>query len=167
MKEYVEGDPVKNGGMNLKGIQMDDYDKFYSICDKTMVGFVKSGKEGSLEQHPIQCFYGVKKDAEATDKEEARQARAQLAEDESRKGSVILAQTSSQHQTDIKKRRGKKHNPFAAHKPSADSDLYITAVNANPHSVWKANPCMLTKTHPDYKQCLDKKNTLNLAQTTA
>lgn len=64
VKEYVEGDPVKNGGKNLSQVKMDDYDKFYSICDKTMVGFVKEGNEGSMEQHPVQCFYGVKKETE-------------------------------------------------------------------------------------------------------
>lgn len=40
IKEYVEGDPIKSGTKNLGQVASDDYDKFYSQCDRTMVGFV-------------------------------------------------------------------------------------------------------------------------------
>ena len=40
LKEYVNSDPLKSGAKALAGVETDDYDKFYSQCDKTMVGFV-------------------------------------------------------------------------------------------------------------------------------
>lgn len=59
LKEYVDNDPRKHGLMHLADVQSDDYDKFYSVCDKTMVGFVYS-TTGSMSNHPAQCFFGVK-----------------------------------------------------------------------------------------------------------
>lgn len=40
---------------NILMVSFDEYDKFQSQCDKTMVGFVKpqSGDDSSLTQHPI------------------------------------------------------------------------------------------------------------------
>lgn len=40
VKEYVENNPLKDGVKNLAELATDDYDKFYSQCDRTMVGFV-------------------------------------------------------------------------------------------------------------------------------
>jgi hypothetical protein len=36
----VASEPLKIGAKKLKSLATDDYDKFYSECDKTMVGFV-------------------------------------------------------------------------------------------------------------------------------
>ena len=63
LKEYVDNDPLKHGAKNLVHLETDDYTKFYSLCDKTMVGFVQQ-PSGSMISHPIQCFYGVKTDTE-------------------------------------------------------------------------------------------------------
>ena len=52
VKEYVDGDPRKHGAKNLMEIQTDDYDKFYSVCDKTMIGFVQQSS-GTMTSHPV------------------------------------------------------------------------------------------------------------------
>ena len=41
---------------------------FRSVCDQTMVGFVvRSG--GTMEAHPVECFYAHKGEAKKADKE--------------------------------------------------------------------------------------------------
>lgn len=129
---------------NILLVSFDEYDKFQSQCDRTMVGFVKpqSSDDMTLTQHPIQCFYGVKASSDKST------SLAQVSHHEKRKG-------------------GNRKNLFYQHTPNEDSDILITSINSDPNSSWKANPCMLTKKHPDYKQCLDLKKTqnLNLAQT--
>ena len=68
LKPYVSSDPLAMGAQRIaqQNVQTDDYDKFYSLCDRTMVGFVQDTNSGSsLSQHHIECFYGVK---EASDK---------------------------------------------------------------------------------------------------
>lgn len=65
VKEYVSQEPLKYGLVQLKSVQTDDYDKFYSQCDKTMVGFVQDkNQKGSLNSHLIQCFYAVKEESD-------------------------------------------------------------------------------------------------------
>ena len=63
LKEYVNSDPLKSGAKALAGVETDDYDKFYSQCDRTMVGFVMQ-KGSTMTNHKIQCVYGVKESAE-------------------------------------------------------------------------------------------------------
>jgi len=42
-----------------------DYDKFYSQCDQTMVGFVQDKNSGStMKNHNVECFYAVKESSE-------------------------------------------------------------------------------------------------------
>jgi hypothetical protein len=48
-----------------------------------------------------------------------------------------------------KGRKSYKQNPLLAHKPSEVTDLQITEIN-NMNISWKANTCMLTKSHKDY-----------------
>ena len=53
LKEYVSSDPLSLGVKNDKGLKdlaTDDYNKFYSQCDKTMVGFVQT-PGGSMKNH--------------------------------------------------------------------------------------------------------------------
>jgi len=38
---------------------------------------------------------------------------------------------------------------YDAHSPSEENDLYIESINSQ-NLTWKANECMLTKTHPKY-----------------
>ena len=40
VKESVASDPLESGAKSLSQLDTDDYDKFYSQCDRTMVGFV-------------------------------------------------------------------------------------------------------------------------------
>ena len=53
-----------------------------------------------------------------------------------------------------------KSNIFKDHIPSNESDLYITSINDNFNSTWKANICMLSKNHKDYdiNQCEPNRN---------
>mmetsp|Transcript_4265 Transcript_4265/g.6272 ORF Transcript_4265/g.6272 Transcript_4265/m.6272 type:complete len:100 (-) Transcript_4265:307-606(-) len=52
LKEYVDSDPLKDGIKKLAELDTDDYDKFYSICDKTMVGFVQQrGSPSTMDNH--------------------------------------------------------------------------------------------------------------------
>ena len=37
-----------------------------------------------------------------------------------------------------------------AHKPSKDMDAFITKINNNKDSTWKADICLLSKDHQDY-----------------
>jgi hypothetical protein len=63
IKEYVTSDALSQGAKEIKkhGVETDDYDKFYSQCDHTMVGFVQDKKNPtSMSEHHIECFYGVK-----------------------------------------------------------------------------------------------------------
>lgn len=73
LKEYVNSDPLKSGAKALAGVETDDYDKFYSMCDRTMVGFVMS-KGNSMSNHRIQCVYGIKETAEKPKEEEKKPA---------------------------------------------------------------------------------------------
>jgi hypothetical protein len=42
VKEYVSSDPLQDAEKlsKNKDLDTDDYDKFYSECDRTMIGFV-------------------------------------------------------------------------------------------------------------------------------
>ena len=40
LKEYVQAAPMKNGAKSISDVQIDDYDKFYSECDRSMIGFI-------------------------------------------------------------------------------------------------------------------------------
>jgi len=40
LKEYVQAAPMKNGAKGISDVQIDDYDKFYSECDRSMIGFI-------------------------------------------------------------------------------------------------------------------------------
>lgn len=42
---------------------------------------------------------------------------------------------------------------FQENKPSQEQDQYITWINQQ-NMTWKANPCLLSKDHPDYSFCL-------------
>lgn len=50
--------------------------------------------------------------------------------------------------------RGKHANLFAEFKKSDEADKRISHINDNPELyTWKANPCLLQKSHPDYAAC--------------
>ena len=51
---------------------------------------------------------------------------------------------------------GKRPSLFHTHVPSEDNDLLIETIN-NSNLTWKANECMLTKSHAKYnkEQCED------------
>lgn len=75
VKEYVTANALVEGEKPIKkaGLETDDYDKFYSQCDQTMVGFVQDKKNPtSLAEHHIECFYGVK---ESIDKPKAAELK--------------------------------------------------------------------------------------------
>ena len=56
-------------------IKASDYDKFYSQCDKSMVGFVrKQGGSSSMTNHEVKCFYGVK---ESSDEQSVKETKTQ------------------------------------------------------------------------------------------
>lgn len=63
LKEYVAADPVALGAKAIKDVYTDDYDKFYSECDRTMVGFVQGGGS-TMTEHHVQCFYAIKEGSE-------------------------------------------------------------------------------------------------------
>lgn len=54
---------------------------------------------------------------------------------------------------------------FQSHAASEESDLQIESINAQ-NLTWKANECMLTKTHPKYnkQQCEGPDQTTTLTQ---
>ena len=67
VKEYVTENALAQGEKPIKkaGLETDDYDKFYSQCDQTMVGFVQDKKNPtSMAEHHVECFYGVKASAD-------------------------------------------------------------------------------------------------------
>ena len=46
-------------------MQIDDYDRFYSDCDQTMVGLYNMREEGGdMDSYPVGCFYGVKTESD-------------------------------------------------------------------------------------------------------
>lgn len=114
VKEYVTSSPIEKGAKALKDLSTDDYDKFYSQCDRTMVGFVhKEGDGSTMKEHPVQCFYGIKADAEKEDKKE--DAKPKDKEEEDKESTLLMIDGSR------KKQRGKrryKANPFDEHVPS-------------------------------------------------
>lgn len=40
LKDYITKDPLESGTKLIQDLQTDDYNKFNSECDKTMIGFV-------------------------------------------------------------------------------------------------------------------------------
>lgn len=67
VKEYVISDPLKSGAKAIKNVETDDYDKFYSQCDRTMVGFIQNkDSRSTMKEHNVDCFYAIKTDAETT-----------------------------------------------------------------------------------------------------
>lgn len=60
-------------------------------------------------------------------------------------------------------KKGKRMKNKFLDGPSKETDELIMKVNANPEKYgWKANECMLTKTHPKYDagKCSSKKQSL-------
>ena len=110
---------------------------FDSICNATMVGFVQDrNHSGSMEKHRVQCFYG-----EALPNKDDSASLAQ-SEDV-----IHLAQTKAKREV-----LPKQGNLFEQHVPSDASDMLIEYINKDDKLPWKANTCMLQKSHPSY-QC--------------
>lgn len=66
LKEYVLSDPLKSGAKAIKNVETDDYDKFYSQCDRTMVGFIQDkGHASTMKEHAVDCFFAIKADSES------------------------------------------------------------------------------------------------------
>lgn len=64
-----------------------------------------------------------------------------------------------------KGRRSYKANPTLTHRPTDETDLEIMEINSQKGS-WRANTCMLSKSHEHYGAHCDG-NTVSLAQTEA
>lgn len=65
IKKNVTTDPLKADFKKMAKLvqEVDDQAKgqFDSVCNKTMVGFVQNkSKPGTLQKHPVTCFYGHK-----------------------------------------------------------------------------------------------------------
>ena len=61
----MTSDPLKTDFRKMAQLvrEVDDQAKgqFDSICNQTMVGFVmNTNKPGTLQSHPVTCFYGHK-----------------------------------------------------------------------------------------------------------
>ena len=157
LKEYVSSEFMDKGARDIKDVQTDDYDKFYSLCDRTMVGFVQDKQSrSSLADHHVTCFYGIKAASDNGDKKPDVKAKVQTEDDGTTDISLLQLKSTTS-------RRGKKYkaNPLLTHVPSDVTDLEITEHNAaNP--TWKANVCMLQKHHKDYGTHCEKP--LSLAQ---
>ena len=62
-----------------------------------------------------------------------------------------------------KGRKSYKANPILTHRPSDETDLEIMSINSGGNS-WKANTCMLSKSHEHYGAHCDG-SSISLAQT--
>lgn len=93
LKEYVQSDPIQSGAKGISDVQIDDYDKFYSACDRTMIGVIHDkGRPSSMAEHHIECFYAVKEDSDkAVEQKLAEQAKQQkLVEQEAADAQLLL-----------------------------------------------------------------------------
>ena len=82
-----------------------------------------------------------------------------LSEDEAE---LLQTSSSKDEMMPQKGRRIFKSNPLLTHVPSDITDLEISEINSGNGS-WKANTCMLSKSHKDYGSHCEKSNTLMLA----
>ena len=65
LKEYVQSEPFRTGARGISDVQIDDYDKFYSQCDRTMIGFIQDmSTPSTMTDHNVACFYANKNSAE-------------------------------------------------------------------------------------------------------
>lgn len=100
---------------------------YQSKCDQTMIGFAQNlENRSSIDKHTVTCFYGRKIPGTVG------------------KESQSIAQAGSEGP--LKRSAG---NSFARHVPSEVTDAYIQKVN-DMNLSWKANTCMLSKSHPGY-----------------
>jgi ketosteroid isomerase-like protein len=63
LKPDISKNPTNELVQKFESLKTGDYNKFDSLCDQTMVGFVQSipsitNKTYSLAEHFVQCFYG-------------------------------------------------------------------------------------------------------------
>lgn len=63
-----------------------------------------------------------------------------------------------------KAKKSFRKNPLLEHVPSDETDLEISEINSQ-NLTWKANVCMLQKTHKDYGSHCQKSEATSLAQT--
>jgi hypothetical protein len=105
-----------------------------------MIGFVhKLDDLGTMENHKISCFYGSKD-------------KSQLYEDQV--APVNLGQGNQTNSTletsEAPSKRGAV-NLYDKHNATAETDDFIAHINGNQNIYgWKANTCMLQKSHKDY-----------------
>lgn len=64
VKPEVSSKPESEPLSEFAGIKSGDYNKFDSLCDKTMVGFVMNipsitNKVSTMQSHDVKCFFGV------------------------------------------------------------------------------------------------------------
>lgn len=62
MKTDISKNPAYELVQKFDSLKTGDYNKFDSLCDQTMVGFVQTipsitNKTYSLTEHNVQCFY--------------------------------------------------------------------------------------------------------------
>lgn len=171
----MTSDPLKTDFRKMAQLvrEVDDQAKgqFDSICNQTMVGFaMDTSKPGTLQSHPVTCFYGHKDFRQLYEDQVASKGRQPAAShsqtgatvhidgeevavliDEAQANEAPVAQTSWS--------RGKHANLFAEFKKSDETDKRITHINDNPELyAWKANPCLLQDHHPqyDHSACSDE-----------
>lgn len=65
------------GAKSLAFVATDDYNKFYSQCDRTMVGFVQT-KGSTMTNHQVQCFYGIKESSDGKPKNAKKLAQTEV-----------------------------------------------------------------------------------------
>lgn len=63
VKPNISANPANDLFSKFTGLKTGDYDRFDSVCDKTMIGFVQtltsvSKDKYGLANHNVQCFYG-------------------------------------------------------------------------------------------------------------
>lgn len=122
-----------------------------------MIGFVhKLDDLGTFDAHKISCFYAAK------DKKHLYEDQVALQLSQGKNAS--LSQMASEDVSNaIPKKRGAV-NIFAEHEASESTDAFIKHINDNGHHyTWKANTCMLSTSHRDYK-CEEDSETNNLIQ---
>ena len=66
LKNDISKNPSQELVQKFDTLKTGDYNKFDSLCDQTMVGFVQqipsiTNKAYSLGEHQVQCFYGKQK----------------------------------------------------------------------------------------------------------
>lgn len=129
-----------------------------------MVGFVQNmSKPGTLQKHPVTCFYAHKDFRQLYEDQvgaKGRQGNTSFSQTgasvhiDGEEVAVMVADSETSTTTTPRRSwsRGKAVNLFAEFKKSDQADQRITHINENPGKYpWTANSCLLQKNHPQYE----------------